>query len=124
MDSLPRFDIPNKLYFKIGEVSKISGLPTYVLRFWEKEFPRIRPKRSETGQRLYRQKDVTLILTIQHLLHSKKFTIQGARQYMKSAPETTQREITSHASPAITLQEIRRELECIKSLLSPESDRY
>ena len=56
--------IPDKLYFKIGEVSEITGLEAYVLRFWETEFKKINPKRTESGQRLYSKKDVELILTI------------------------------------------------------------
>ncbi|MCK5485789.1 MAG: MerR family transcriptional regulator, partial [Desulfobacterales bacterium] len=73
-------DIPDKLYFRIGEVSKIVGLPTYVLRFWETEFSKIRPKRTSSGQRLYTRNDIELILKIKNLLYEKKFTIQGARQ--------------------------------------------
>lgn len=122
MNSLPQFDIPNKLYFKIGEVSKICDLPTYVLRFWEKEFSQIRPKRTETGQRLYKQKDVALILTVKHLLHRKKFTIQGARQYLKAARKPANREADRLSRPEMTLQEIRRELESIKLLLPPEDE--
>jgi len=73
--------IPDKLYFKIGEVSKISGLPSHVLRFWESEFKKIKPRRTTAGQRSYTQKDVAMILEIKHLLHEKKFTIDGARKY-------------------------------------------
>ena len=78
----PHKDIPDKLYFRIGEVSKIAGLPTYVLRFWETEFSRIRPKRTAAGQRLYTRGDIELVLKIKHLLYEKKFTIQGARQHL------------------------------------------
>jgi DNA-binding transcriptional MerR regulator len=81
---IPDTQLPDKLYFKIGEVSAIAGLPTYVLRFWETEFPGIRPKRTDSGQRLYRRADVELILTLKHLLHERKFTIQGARQHLRS----------------------------------------
>jgi DNA-binding transcriptional MerR regulator len=81
---IPDTQLPDKLYFKIGEVSEIAGLPTYVLRFWESEFPGIRPKRTDAGQRLYRRADVELILTVKHLLHERKFTIQGARQHLRS----------------------------------------
>lgn len=81
----PQKDIPDKLYFRIGEVSKIAGLPTYVLRFWETEFPRIRPKRTSSGQRLYTRNDIELVLKIKNLLYEKKFTIQGARQHLSAA---------------------------------------
>ena len=76
-------DIPDKLYFKIGEVSRILDVPPYVLRFWETEFNQIRPKRTDSGQRLYRRQDVLLVLRIKHLLYHRKFTIDGARQYLK-----------------------------------------
>ncbi len=107
-------DLPDKLYFKIGEVSSIVELPSYVLRFWETEFKRIRPKRTSSGQRLYRKRDVELILKIKHLLYEKKYTIQGAKQYLKSKPAEIKEEY-----PALTLEEIRLELEKIRDLLDP-----
>src|ERR1035441_1906155 len=77
-------DIPDKLYFKIGEVSDLLGVEPYVLRFWETEFPVLQPKKSGTGQRLYRRKDVELLLRIKHLLYEKRYTIEGARQSLES----------------------------------------
>ena len=62
-------EIPDKLYFKIGEVSKLVGLPAYVLRFWETEFAKINPKRTSSGRRLYTKKDIELIIKIKHLLY-------------------------------------------------------
>ena len=76
-------EIPDKLYFKIGEVSRIADVPSYVLRFWETEFKQIKPKRTESGQRLYRKRDVHLVLRIKKLLYDQKFTIDGARQHLK-----------------------------------------
>src|SRR5208282_6048517 len=73
-------EIPDKLYFKIGEVSDLLGVEPYVLRYWETEFTALSPKKSGTGHRLYRRKDVELLLRIKHLLYDKKFTIEGARQ--------------------------------------------
>src|SRR5258708_22145393 len=73
-------EIPDKLYFKIGEVSELLGVEPYVLRYWESEFPVLSPKKSGTGHRLYRRKDVELLLRIKHLLYEKRFTIEGARQ--------------------------------------------
>ena len=73
-------EIPNKLYFRIGEVSKLAGLKAYVLRYWETEFPQLRPKKSGTNQRLYPRKEVELILEIKHLLYDKRFTIEGAKK--------------------------------------------
>src|SRR6185436_16983627 len=75
----PTPDIPDKLYFKIGEVSELLGVEAYVLRYWETEFPVLSPKKSGTGHRLYRRKDVELLLRIKHLLYDKRFTIEGAR---------------------------------------------
>jgi DNA-binding transcriptional MerR regulator len=71
-------DIPDKLYFRIGEVSKLTGVKPYVLRFWENEFPGLGPKKSGTGHRLYRRKEVELVLEIRHLLYEKRYTIEGA----------------------------------------------
>jgi DNA-binding transcriptional MerR regulator len=75
-------DVPDRLYFKIGEVAELAGVPSYVLRFWESEFSSIHPKTTDSGQRLYRKSDVELILTIKHLLHEKRFTIEGAKQHL------------------------------------------
>lgn len=75
--------IPDKLYFKIREVSSITGLASYVLRFWETEFPEISPKRTESAQRLYRKKDIETILAIKQLLYDEKFTIEGARKHLR-----------------------------------------
>src|ERR1043165_314931 len=77
-------EIPDKLYFRIGEVSALLGVETYVLRYWETEFPSLAPKKSGTGHRLYRRKDVELLLRIKHLLYEKRFTIEGARQSLQS----------------------------------------
>jgi DNA-binding transcriptional MerR regulator len=77
-------DIPDKLYFKIGEVSDLLGVEPYVLRYWESEFPSLSPKKSGTGHRLYRRKDVELLLRIKHLLYDRRFTIEGARQSLQT----------------------------------------
>jgi DNA-binding transcriptional MerR regulator len=106
-------ELPDKLYFKVGEVSSIVGVPAYVLRFWESEFNKINPKRTSAGQRLYRKKDVELILWIKHLLYEKKFTIEGAKQRLKTQP-SGQRE----KPPTDILQEICTELQKIRDLLT------
>ena len=106
-------ELPDKLYFKVGEVSALVGVPAYVLRFWESEFKKIKPKRTPSGQRLYRKKDVELILTIKHLLYEKKFTIQGARQHLKTSPAEEK------PKPSVnTLEEVRLELKKIRDLLT------
>jgi DNA-binding transcriptional MerR regulator len=76
--------IPEKLYFRIGEVSRLCHLPAYVLRFWETEFPQLKPIKSNTGQRMYRRKDVENVLRIKRLLYEDGFTIPGARQHLRS----------------------------------------
>ena len=74
--------VPRKKYFKISEVSSLTGLESHVLRFWEGEFSSIRPKRTESGQRMYRRKDVDVILEIKRLLHDERYTIEGAKKMM------------------------------------------
>lgn len=75
--------IPNKLYFRIGEVSDIVGVKPYVLRYWETEFPDIRPTKSKSGQRLYKRRDVELLLQVRELLYDERYTIDGAKQRLK-----------------------------------------
>ena len=74
--------IPDKLYFRIGEVARLCRLPAYVLRFWETEFPQLRPGKSSTGQRLYRRRDVENVVRIKKLLYDEGFTIAGARRML------------------------------------------
>src|SRR5579862_4637928 len=77
-------EIPDKLYFRIGEVAALLAVEAYVLRYWETEFPTLAPKKSGTGHRMYRRKDVELLLKIKYLLYEKRFTIEGARQWLQS----------------------------------------
>jgi DNA-binding transcriptional MerR regulator len=108
-------DIPNKRYFRIGEVSAITGLEPYVLRYWQTEFPHINPSRSRSGQRLYKRRDVQTILQIKELLYDRRFTIAGAKQYLRQL----QREGPSAEgdSEPLTLGEVRKELLAIRELL-------
>lgn len=113
-------EIPDKLFFRIGEVSTLLGLEPYVLRYWESEFPSLAPKKSGTGHRLYRRKDVELLLKIKHLLYEKRFTIDGARQYLQN--ETRQahlKEAKQEQQPlfADPVPEIRKELAAILKML-------
>lgn len=111
-DSFCKKELPDKLYFRIGEVGAIAKLPTYVLRFWETEFSGVKPKRTASGQRLYRKSDVELILKIKHLLYDKKFTIKGAKQHLSSrASERKSKSLTS------MFNEICSELESIRDFL-------
>jgi DNA-binding transcriptional MerR regulator len=75
--------IPDKLYFRIGEVARLCHLPAYVLRFWETEFPQLKPTKSSTGQRMYRRRDVESVVKIKQLLYEDGFTIAGARQHLR-----------------------------------------
>ncbi len=81
--------IPEKKYFRIGEVSTIVGVDTHVLRYWEKEFKLIKPFRGKSKQRLYRQQDVKNLLKIKQLLHHEGYTISGARKILRSKSSTT-----------------------------------
>src|SRR6185437_7521578 len=80
----PLPEIPDKLYFRIGDVARLAGIKTYVLRFWETEFPSLGPKKSGTGHRLYRRKDVEMVLEIKRLLYEQRFTIEGARKFLEA----------------------------------------
>jgi DNA-binding transcriptional MerR regulator len=107
-------DIPDKLYFKIGEVSDLLAVEPHVLRFWEGEFPLLAPKKSGTGHRLYRRKDVELLLRIKSLLYEKRYTIEGARQALQKegrAPKPrSSRIVQQELFSSDPLPEIRREL--------------
>jgi DNA-binding transcriptional MerR regulator len=114
-------EIPDKLYFKIGEVAELLGVEPYVLRYWETEFSLLSPKKSGTGHRLYRRKDVELLLRIKHLLYEKKFTIEGARIALQAehrAPKPKPvKKVQQELFSIDPLPEIRRELAGILELL-------
>ncbi len=109
--SIPTPALPDKLFFKIGEVSALAGVPAHVLRFWEAEFPRIKPRRTDSGQRLYTRRDVELILQVKHLLYERKFTIKGARRHLRAAEDRLE------ADPRQLLAELRAELQALRKLL-------
>jgi len=77
-------ELPDRKYFKIGEVSQIVGVEPHVLRYWQTQFPQVRPQKSRSGHRLYRRRDVETLLGIRELLHVQRFTIAGAKQALKS----------------------------------------
>jgi DNA-binding transcriptional MerR regulator len=104
-------EIPDKLYFKIGEVSEIAELPSHVLRFWETEFAKINPRRTPSGQRLYRPRDVERILEIKYLLYEKKYTIAGARKQLNARTAKKDKDFEHF------LDELRSELQAIRKLL-------
>lgn len=113
--------VPDKLYFRIGEVSSLCKLPAYVLRFWETEFPQLKPVKSSTGQRMYRRKDVETLLRIKTLLYEEGFTIAGARQQLRMEATNTkgQAPLPFPTHSASDLRRIRHGLEEILTMLSP-----
>ena len=82
-------EIPNKLYFRIGEVCRLLKLEPYVLRFWESEFPTLSPTKGANGRRMYRKKDVEMVVTIKDLLYERGFTIAGARKVLSRKDEAS-----------------------------------
>ena len=124
----PRTEIPDKLYFRIGEVSRLAGIKPYVLRFWETEFSALGPKKSGKGHRLYRRKDVELVLEIKRLLYEKRYTIEGARKFLESRSRDGAGKAAATAKPGRSqgdlfsdrrgaLEQIRKELTEILQLL-------
>ena len=114
-------DIPDKLYFRIGEVARLCDVPAYVLRFWEGEFPQLKPNKGGTGQRLYRRRDVELALRVKTLLREEGYTIPGARQVLKAefrqkGPQLAL--IESGPSDIKQLRNLRRELAALAAMLS------
>jgi DNA-binding transcriptional MerR regulator len=113
--------IPDRLYFRIGEVSRLCSLPAYVLRFWESEFPQLKPPKSSTGQRTYRRPDVENILRIKKLLYDQGFTIAGARQQLRAETKSRQKPLPfALPSPAgrTDLRHVRQGLREILGILS------
>jgi DNA-binding transcriptional MerR regulator len=111
--------IPDRLYFRIGEVSRLCRLPSYVLRFWETEFPQLKPGKSSTGQRMYRKPDVENVLRIKKLLYEEGFTIAGARQYLRAETRKKQSSLPFSPAPDITqIKEVRQGLKDILGMLT------
>ena len=113
--------IPDKLYFRIGEVSKLTQTKPYVLRFWETEFPTLKPAKSKSGHRLYRRQDVETVLEIKQLLYGKGFTISGARKFLaidSKARAEQQRPLFGPGPDPSHFRAIRHELQSILTMLS------
>lgn len=113
-------EIPERLYFRIGEVATLCQLPAYVLRFWETEFPQLKPIKSSTGQRMYRRKDVEGVLRIKKLLYEEGFTIAGARQYLRGEGKSDKKQsaLPFPVHAVSDLKPIRQGLRDILTLLS------
>jgi len=126
--------IPDRLYFKIGDVARICGIETYVLRFWETQFPQLKPNKSGTGQRLYRRRDVELAVEIDRLVHKEGYTLAGARQALEGGarrapvaqaaepkPEMTARPteaVAARPDLRAVIQQARAELKELSALLA------
>ncbi len=137
------YNIPDKLYFRIGEVSDLVGVKPYVLRYWESEFGDIKPSKSKSGQRLYKRKDVETLMQIKELLYAQRFTIDGARRKIKglskddaakeieeqmtlnllkpaaaSSPSTVSGSLSTGTSSSRILLKLKMELEAIRHELN------
>ena len=111
--------IPDKLFFKIGEVADLVGIEQHVLRYWEEEIESLKPKKNKSGQRLYQKKDLELIFEIKQLLYADKFTLAGARKKLKqNKKKEVQLDIAFDRTDFIEWkEEIRQDLESILSTL-------
>ena len=112
--------IPDKLYFRIGEVSELAQTEPYVLRYWETEFPTLKPLKSKSGRRVYRRQDVEMVFQIKRLLYDKGYTIAGARKQLAdhSKEATEQKDLFRSTFGAAELKAIRRELQSVLTMLS------
>lgn len=116
-------DIPARLYFRIGEVARLCRLPPYVLRFWETEFPQLKPVKSSSGQRMYRRKDVEHVVRIKALLYDEGYTIAGARQLLRAENKSDKKQapLPFPVPSATNLKPIRQGLREILTLLARPS---
>ena len=110
--------IPDKAYFRIGEVSKILDVEPYVIRYWETEFKTVSPVRTKTAQRLYRKKDVQELLTIKNLLYAQRFTIDGAKKQLQKLRNNEEPENKDNEKQKLFLMRIKQELQQIKEMMS------
>jgi len=102
-----------KLYYKIGEVSKITGVEPYILRYWEQEFKLLKPIRTKTNQRLYQKRDIESILKIKKMLYEERFTIAGAKKRLRQ--ESTPKQ--QHTTPDASLSKYKELIESVKNEL-------
>ncbi len=112
--------IPDKLFFKIGEVAKIAGIKPHVLRYWENEFEVLRPAKSRSGQRTYRRRDVELVLEIKRLLYEQRYTIEGARKRLGRRPRRSALQLDLQLKDgrlARAIEDLKQELRSILALL-------
>ena len=113
--------LPEKIYFKIGEVSEIVGVEPYVLRYWETEFELLKPSKAPSKHRLYKKRDVELLLDIKRLLYTEGFTIEGARKKLKEAKKEEKDQLKlplAEQKYRTALVKIKKDLESLRRLLS------
>jgi len=114
-------ELPDKLYFKIGEVADLVGVKPYVLRYWESEFSIVKPTKTKSRHRLYRRKDVETLLHIKQLLHNERFTIEGARKRIKSLPKDERRQgqlpLVDRTYRSVLVR-IKKDIEALHRMLS------
>jgi DNA-binding transcriptional MerR regulator len=111
--------IPDKLYYRIGEVEAITEVPAYVLRYWESEFKLLRPKKNPAGQRLYRKKDLDLVLRIKTLLYEERLTLEGAKKRLRSESRANQMGLGLRgATLEDTLRRLRDRLRALRTRLA------
>ncbi|RMF83547.1 MAG: MerR family transcriptional regulator [Nitrospinota bacterium] len=113
-------EIPEKLFYRIGEVAEITGVKPHVLRYWESEFKMLRPRKNRSGQRIYEKRDVELILEIKELLYDHRYTIPGAQKKLNSIynrKEGEEGERIGREKLLELLKEFKEELESIRHLL-------
>ena len=113
--------LPDKLYFKIGEVSRILDLEPYVLRFWETEFELLKPSKAPSRHRLYKKSDVELLLEIKRLLYVEGFTIEGARKRLKENKKEARKQLNLSLPDAEyknALAKVKKDLQSLRKMLS------
>ena len=113
--------LPEKIYFKIGEVSEIVGVEPYVLRYWETEFELLKPSKAPSKHRLYKKRDVELLLEIKRLLYSEGFTIEGARKKLRESKKDEKNQLKLPLSEhkfKSALAKLKKELESLRRLVS------
>ena len=108
--------IPDKLYYRIGEVETITEIPAYVLRYWESEFKLLRPKKNPAGQRLYRKRDLELVLRIKTLLYDERLTLEGAKKRLRGEPRGSVRQLDLGLRGAALEEALRRTRERLRTL--------
>ena len=113
--------LPEKIYFKIGEVSEIVGVEPYVLRYWETEFDLLKPSKAPSNHRLYKKRDVELLLEIKRLLYTEGFTIEGARKKLKQAKKEEKHQLKlplTEQKYKTALVKLKKELATLRRLVS------